>query len=165
MMSIVELMPIIYNYCSGSGLSDLTVSVNYYFAKTTIGNFSTSSTSYKKFDKLINVISDMVCILIFIVFYFFWLYRSNHLTEEVRREVKLKSYQVVEIIDPPANVTEGEVKEFMGQFGKVVEVAAVRNYDETISLSKDIFEKELEVKHLELEYSSEPSEDLQVKIN
>ena len=119
-MSIVELMPILYNYCSGNGLSDLTVSINYYFAKTTIGNFSTSSTSYQNADKLINVISDMVCILIFIIFYFFWLYRSNKLTEDVRREVKLKSYNVVEIIDPPANVTEGEVKEFMSQFGRVV---------------------------------------------
>jgi hypothetical protein len=85
MMSIVELMPILYNYCSGNGLTTLTVSINYYFAKTTIGSFTTDATTYVSASKQVNVISDMVCILIFIIFYFFWLYRSDKLTEEVRR--------------------------------------------------------------------------------
>lgn len=150
-------MPIIYNYVSGDGLSTLTVSVNYYFARTTIGNFSADSSSYSSSSKMVNVVSDMVCIFIFIVFYFLWLYRGDSLTEQVRREVKLKSYSVVEILDPPANCTEGEVRRLMGQFGTVVEVAAVKDYDETIYLSKEIFEHELRVKEMEVEYESDPS--------
>lgn len=39
----------------------------------------------------------------------------------------------------------------MSQFGTVVEVAPVKNYKETISLSKDIFDLEVELKQLELE--------------
>ena len=42
----------------------------------------------------------------------------------------------------------------MSQFGTVVEVAPVKNYKETISLSKDIFDLEVELKQLELEKNS-----------
>lgn len=106
LMSIVELIPIIYNYAAGGALSNMTVSLNYYFAKTTIANFSPSTSSYPTQDKLMNVICDMICIFLFISFYFFWLKRGNELTEEVRKEVKLRSYTVVEVIDPPPKVTE-----------------------------------------------------------
>jgi hypothetical protein len=104
LMSIIELFPIIHNYFSGNGLSTLTVSINYYFGKTTIANFSASTSSGQQ-SKLINVICDMLCIFIFICFYFYWLYRGNELTEEVRKEVKLKCYTVLEVIDPPAKTT------------------------------------------------------------
>lgn len=80
LMSIVELAPIIYNYLEGNGLSTLTTSLNYYFAKTTIGNISSTSSSFPTQDKLINVVADMACIFIFIIFYFFWLRRGNKLT-------------------------------------------------------------------------------------
>jgi hypothetical protein len=45
----------------------------------------------------------------------------------------------------------------MSQFGRIVEVAAVKDYDETISLSKAIFDLEVKVKELELKQESEPS--------
>jgi len=48
-----------------------------------------------------NTIPDMVCMFLFVVFYFYWLYKSGKLTEEVRKEVKLKSYTVVELVSPP----------------------------------------------------------------
>lgn len=137
LMSIVELVPVIYNYVSGTALSTMTASTTYYFAKTTIGNLA-STQSNAQLNKLMNVVPDMVCIFVFICFYFHWLHRGSALTEEVRKEVKLRSYTVLELHNPP-NVTEEEVKHFFSQFGKVLEVAPVKDYDETISLSKTIF--------------------------
>lgn len=46
----------------------------------------------------------------------------------------------MEILDPPPKTTEDDVRRFMEQFGKVVEVAAVRDFDESIHLSKKIYD-------------------------
>jgi RNA recognition motif-containing protein len=46
----------------------------------------------------------------------------------------------VEILNPPPKITEDDVRKFMEQFGKVVEVAAVRDFDESIHLSKRIYD-------------------------
>jgi len=54
--------------------------------------------------------------------------------------VKLKSYTVVELLNPPPKSTEEDVHAFMGQFGRVVEVAAVKNFNESINLSKKIYD-------------------------
>ena len=50
---------------------------------------------------------------------------------------------------------EDFMMKFMGQFGQVVELAEVKDYDETISLSKDIYDLEMEVKELQLKENSE----------
>lgn len=78
----------------------MSSSANLYIAKTTIATFSTTNGSTAT-DKLMNTIPDMVCMFLFVVFYFYWLYKSGKLTEEVRKEVKLKSYTVVELVSPP----------------------------------------------------------------
>ena len=44
---------------------------------------------------------------------------------------------------------------FMSQFGEVTEVAQVKNYDETISLSKNIYDLEIEIKELQLTAENE----------
>ncbi len=64
--------------------------------------------------------------------------------------MKLKSYTVVEVIDPPHKITDDDVRRFMEQFGKVVEVAAVRAFDESIHLSKRIYDLEVQIKEAEL---------------
>ena len=117
LMSIVELIAVIYNYLEGNGLKNISITYNYYYAKTTIASFDTSAPDYSQGDKLLNVIVDMVVVLIFLIFYFYWLYKSKKLTEEVRTEVRLKSYYVVELIEPPKEATPDDVKKFMGQFG------------------------------------------------
>jgi hypothetical protein len=81
LMSIIELSPIIYNYLNGSALSTMTISINYYFAKTTLAALSPGTSSSQTQDKLVNVIADMICIFIFICFYFFWLKWGNSLTD------------------------------------------------------------------------------------
>ena len=43
----------------------------------------------------------------------------------------------------------------MSQFGNVIEIAPVKNYKETISLSKKIFDIEVEIKKLKLEKASQ----------
>lgn len=41
-MSVVKLAPCLFNYFQGNGLSNLSLTVNYYFAKTTIGAYDSS---------------------------------------------------------------------------------------------------------------------------
>jgi len=65
-------------------------------------------------------------------------------------EVKLRSYTVVELMDPPSKATPANVQIFFSQFGTVKEVAPVKDYDETISLSKKIYDLEIEIKELQL---------------
>ena len=72
----------------------------------------------------------------------------------------MKSYNVLELVEFPARATEEDVERFMSQFGSVVEVAPVRNYKETIYLSKKIFDLEIELKKLEMEKSRANEKDI-----
>ena len=159
-MSIISLVPTVYNYLTGPVMDTKGTSLAYTVAKTTIGNFSSSHADYQSLYKFLNVIPDMVLTLIFIVFYFYWLKKGNSITEEIRKEVQLKSYNVLELVEFPARATEEDVERFMSQFGGVVEVAPVRNYKETIYLSKKIFDLEIELKKLEMEKSRANEKDI-----
>ena len=52
----------------------------------------------------------------------------------------------------------------MEQFGKVVEVAAVRNFDESINLSKKIYDLQVQIKEneLKLEEMADPNLEKQI---
>ena len=139
-LSILYLAPTIFNYLEGNGLQNSSTSFNYYLAKTTIANFDSSTDANSSFHKLFNTIPNMIGISLFVMYYFFWLYRSDSLAKEVRQQVKLKSYYVLELINPPSNATEQDILKFMSQFGKVAEIAAVNNYSESIGLSKKIYD-------------------------
>ncbi len=102
-----------------------------------------------------NVIPDIISTLVFIIFYFYWLHKGEVITEEIRTEVKLRSYYVVELTDFPTDATPEDVHNFMSQFGTVMEVAPVRNYNETIALSKKIYDLEINRKELELKKNSD----------
>jgi hypothetical protein len=78
--------------------------------------------------------------------------------------IKLKCYSVLELTEFAEGVTAGEVHNFMGQFGRVLEVAPVRDYDETISLSKKIYELEVELKQLEIHKEDEGSTEYDEQI-
>lgn len=78
-MSLFALIPTIINYVSGSNIVGQGTSLAYYFAGTTIGNYSVAS-KYSPSFKWVNTITDMVVIYIFIVFYFFWLLKGPRLT-------------------------------------------------------------------------------------
>ena len=138
-MAIISLTPTIYNYVTGPVMATKGTSLAYEIAATTIGNFSSADSSYKAQDKYINVISDMVVIFFFMIFYFYWLKKGNNLTAEIRNKIKLKSYNVLELVDFPEKASIGDIEKLMSQFGTVVEVAPVKNYKETIALSKKIF--------------------------
>jgi len=100
-MAIISLVPCVYNCFYGNGLSNLTPSFNYYLARTTIGAYSSSTDSISLQNKLYNVLPDLLIIIMFTAFYFYWLFRSTVLTKRVRLSVKLKSYTVVELVAPP----------------------------------------------------------------
>lgn len=148
-MSLISLIPIVYNVLSGTVMSSGT-SLAYYIASTSIGNFSSSDSSYSPTSKYLNVIPDMVSMLVFIVYYFYWLHKGEVISESIRNQVKLKSYFTIELMEFSLNATTEDVHNFMAQFGGVAEVAPVRNYNETIALSKKIYDLELELKELEL---------------
>ena len=80
-MSIISLVPTVYNYLKGTVMDAKGSSLAYTIAKTTIGNFSSSSSDYQALHKFLNVIPDMVVILIFIIFYFYWLKKGDKITE------------------------------------------------------------------------------------
>jgi hypothetical protein len=79
-MAILSLVPTIYNYLTGPVMSAKGSSLAYYIAMTTIGNFSTSNSNYTETNKYVNVITDMVVMLVFIVTYFYWLRRGEIIT-------------------------------------------------------------------------------------
>lgn len=97
-MSLLSLIPTIFNYLSGSKIVGQGTTLAYYFGGTTIGNFSTSST-YSNSYKLVNTITDMVNIFIFIVFYFFWLKRGSDITSRIKNMIKLRCYTVIELVE------------------------------------------------------------------
>lgn len=82
-MAIISMVPIIYNVVSGTVMSSGT-SLAYKIAATTIGNFSSSNSGYSIYDKYMNVIPDIVVMVVFIVFYFFWLHKGEVITEQIR---------------------------------------------------------------------------------
>jgi hypothetical protein len=84
LMSIIELIPIIYNFFSCNGLTNLTVSANYYLASTSIAAYDSSSDNHSRQNKFLNTIPDLVVSIIFLIFYFYWLHKSEVLTEQVR---------------------------------------------------------------------------------
>jgi phosphotransferase system glucose/maltose/N-acetylglucosamine-specific IIC component len=128
-MSIVSLVPTIYNAVVGTVMATKGSSLAYFISATTIGNFSSSDSSYSQWNKYMNVIPDMVLMLVFITFYFYWLHKGEVITEEIRSEVQLKSYNVLELVEFSPKATTEDVERFMGQFGTVVEVAPVMNYN------------------------------------
>ena len=79
-MSMVEMVPILYNYLYGNGLQNQTTSLSYYFAMTTVANFDSSKSSYITAHKYLNTIPDLISTFIFIVFYFYWLRKGNKIT-------------------------------------------------------------------------------------
>lgn len=130
LLVLCSILPIVYNYLNGTALSNFTSSNNTYFAKTSIANFdsSTTTTDNSKNQKLFNAVPDLVICALILIFYFYWSYRSNTLSEDVRKQVKLKSYLTLELLEFAKGVNESEVTQFMGQFGTVTEVASVKNY-------------------------------------
>ena len=81
LMSIVSLIPTVYNYLKGTVMDAKGSSLAFTIAKTTIGNFNSSHSDYQTLHKFLNVIPDMVVILIFTIFYFYWLKKGDKITE------------------------------------------------------------------------------------
>jgi len=79
-MSIISLIPTIYNVIVGPVMSSKGSSLAYYVSATTIGNFSSTDSSYTQWNKYLNVIPDMVLMLVFITFYFYWLHKGEVIT-------------------------------------------------------------------------------------
>ena len=88
----------------------------------------------------------MIGTIIFLIFYFYWTRSSKREAKKLKTVIKYPSDQTIEILKFPKGADEAAVENFFGQFGLVREVAAVRNYEEMISLSKEAYENSLEIK-------------------
>ena len=87
-MSLISLIPIIYNAVAGTNLSDVGTGIQYYVAWTTVGNHQGATIgtadqaqiaeSLKH--KMLNAIPAIVYSLVFVIFYFYWSWKSNRIT-------------------------------------------------------------------------------------
>ena len=66
--------------------------------------------------------------MLFLGFLLYWESKSKKIVKDINRKVKLLSSSTLEVTGVSDGVTEGRMGEFMGGFGDVAEVAAVRNY-------------------------------------
>lgn len=89
--------------------------------------------------------------VIFIVFCLYWEIKSDRIVQEINCSVRLLSASTVEMLLGDGQLPrEADVEAFMAKFGKVVEVAEVKNYSGLIEMSKSIYDIKLEIKELEL---------------
>ena len=89
------------------------------------------------------MIPDIVASTIFFIFYFYWDRKSFSETKKIKKQIALPSDRAIEVKVISDTITEQNVEEFFGKFGPVAEVAAVKNYSEMISLSKEIYDLSL----------------------
>lgn len=66
--------------------------------------------------------------MLFLAFLLYWESKSKKIVREINTKVKLLSSTTLEVTGVPDGVTEARMADFMGSFGDVTEVAAVRNY-------------------------------------
>ena len=70
------MVAVVYNVITGPVMGSKGSSISYWIAATTVGNFDATNPSYSAVDKYMNVIPDMVVILVFVIFYFYWLHKG-----------------------------------------------------------------------------------------
>ena len=84
MLTVISLVPIIYNYVVGSRFANATPTLSIYISQVSIANFygndpsksSQSQISNTKIPKLVNCISDLAICFAVMVFYFYWTNKS-----------------------------------------------------------------------------------------
>lgn len=81
MMSVIALVPLLYNIFCGTVMGSKGSSVNYWIGATTIGNYNSNDSAYENSFKYMNVIPDMVSMLTFSIFYFYWLHKGEVIIE------------------------------------------------------------------------------------
>ncbi len=87
-LTIISLIPVIYNYLQGTRFSNSVSSLDVYIGKISISNFYgndptkdfTTQISKTKLPKLINCITDLLNSFIVMIFYFYWTNRSEKIT-------------------------------------------------------------------------------------
>ena len=102
-LSLLSLLPIIYNYIEGDRFVDARPSLDIYLSKISIANFYGDDPSVTNANlinnsskpKMINCITDLVISFIVMVFYFYWSHDSAKRTEDIKKSVKLANYFTV----------------------------------------------------------------------
>lgn len=146
-LTVISCVPMAYNYMQGDRYRNSVASLDVYVGQISISNFygnkpgqtSAQQISDTKIPKLINCVSDLVSSFIVMVFYFYWTRRSDQITEAIKKSFKMPNYYTLELKEFPEEVSDHEIYNFFNKFGMVTEVAPVKNYSETIELSKEIY--------------------------
>ena len=73
-LAALDLIPLIYNYVEGNGFGDSITSFQVFAAMSMMGNHVSDGeySSNEVRDKLLVAIPDMVSIVVFMGFYFYW---------------------------------------------------------------------------------------------
>ena len=102
LMSLVELIPMIYNYSQGSALANEGNGLQYIITRLTIGNQAiTKNTRISENttlqNKLFNVIPDIVLSTMFFVFYFYWERKSYAEGRKIKKQIALPNDRAIEV--------------------------------------------------------------------
>ena len=102
-MSLISILPMVYNYVAGIALSNVSDTLAVYLARLSIGNHkgvapesaTAAIVAQSLQHKLINVIPDLVNACLLFIFYLYWHRKSARLVAEIKEEIKLPSYSTV----------------------------------------------------------------------
>lgn len=112
-LSLVNFIPLCYNFINGDRFSDSMLSFQVIIAMFTSGNQSnTDRNSESIADKLICSIPDILCVLLFMGFYFYWGRLSKKETDALKRIIKYPSDFTIELIKFPNKFNEEKAQKF-----------------------------------------------------
>lgn len=138
-MTVLCIPAIVSNYLGGALSKSSAGSTKTMFMQFSISNQPTTTTAEKTtLHNYLIVIPDLVYSLVFFIFLLHWSTASEKLAKKICDNAQLPSYFTVEVSGHRNIHTLPKIQEFMENFGEVHEVAEVKNYDESINLSKQI---------------------------
>lgn len=139
LMTLLSVPQLVSNYMGGGMTTIGTGSSKVYFMQFSLANQPLTATNdYLQTHNYLTIIPDAVNSLLFFIFLLYWDRHSEKVVEEMKKTDQLPSYFTVELANP--ELLSDQVQLAMQAFGELEEVAEVKNYDESISLAKQIGE-------------------------
>ena len=135
-MAVVGLVAVMYNATACTAFADEAHGMNVVMARTTIGGLEPDDDD--NHTSLVVNQFFMVCVL---AIGFALAFKWKGLERTVAKgDPDIMSHQSGVVVRKPKDTTVEAVTEYMGQFGRVVEVVRFRKLGETVRLAKEMFE-------------------------
>lgn len=92
------------------------------------------------------MLPDSICVILFLGFCIYWSNYCAKTEDEFKLRLKRSSDFTIEVTDFPKHLTEEDIDKFFSKYGHISEVAAVKNYEQMIEISKEVYELSLKIK-------------------